>query len=91
MRRLVKESLMSHRKEISNVTPFAVGLLEESSLSSEFTIIFQAVLFRAKKVKEELHYQYCWSKGTVVCLRKRKDSTSRIILNERKRRLATEG
>ena len=37
----------------------------------------QAVLFQAEKVKEELHYQYCWSKGPVVCLRK--DSTSRII------------
>ena len=102
VRRLVKESLMSHRKKISNVTPFAVGLPEESSLSSariydHLSLRMQAVLFQAKKViKEELHYQYCWSKGPVVCLRK--DSTSRIIklksmadLDDLKRRLATEG
>ena len=101
VRRLVKESLMSHRKEISNVTPSALGLPEESSLSSariydHLSPRMQAVLFQAKKVKEELHYQYCWSKGPVVCLRK--DSTSRIIklksmadLDELKRRLASEG
>ena len=34
VRRLVKESLMSHRKEISDVTPAAVGLPGGSSLSS---------------------------------------------------------
>ena len=64
VRRLVKESLMSHRKEISNVTPAAVGLPEGSSLSSariydHLSPRMQAVLFQAKKVKEELHYQYC--------------------------------
>ena len=80
VRRLVKESLMSHRKEISDVTPAAVGLPEGSSLSSariydHLSPRMQAVLFQAKKVKEELHYQYCWSKGPVICLRK--DSTSR--------------
>ena len=92
---------MSHRKEISNVTPVAVGLPEETSLSSariydHLSSRMQAVLFQAKKVKEELHYQYCWSKGPVVCLQK--DSTSRIIklksmvdLDELKRRLTTEG
>ena len=34
VRRLVKESLMSHRNEISDVTPAAVGLPEGSSFSS---------------------------------------------------------
>ena len=55
-----------------------------------------AVLFQAKKVKEELHYQYCWSNSPVICLRK--DSTSRIFklksmadLDELKRKLAIEG
>ena len=101
VRRLVKESLMSHRKEISDVTPAAVGLPEGSSLSSariydHLSPRLQAVLFQAKKVKEELHYQYSWSKGPVICLRK--DSTSRIIklksmadLDELKRKLAIEG
>ena len=99
VRRLVKESLMSHRKEISDVTPAAVGIPEGSSLSSvrisDLSPRMQAVLFQTKKVKEELHYQYCWSKGSVICLRK--DSTSRIIklksmaeLDELKRKLAIE-
>ena len=62
VRRLVKESLMSHRKEISNVTPAAVGLPEGSSLSSariydHLSPRMQAVLFQAKKVKGELHYR----------------------------------
>ena len=71
VRRLVKESLMSHRKEISDVTPAAVGLPEGSSLSSariydHLSPRMQAVLFQAKKVKEKLHYQCCWSKGLVM-------------------------
>ena len=56
----------------------------------------QTVLFQAKKLKEELHYQYCWSKDPVICLRK--DSTSQRIklksmadLDELKRKLAIEG
>ena len=48
VRWLVKESLMSHRKEISDVTPAVVGLPEGSPR-------MQAVLFQAKKVKEKLH------------------------------------
>ena len=65
VRRLVKESLMSHWEEISNVARVAVGLPEGSSLSSariydHLSPRMQAVLFQAKKVKEELHYQYCW-------------------------------
>ena len=162
LRRLVKKSLMSHRKEIIDVTAAAVGLPKGSSLS--LVIIYnhlsprmQAVLFQAKNVKGELHYwggsriffrrgctrlslyfntdrqhsffwqntscirkpqvisggggvrtpctllldpplhyQYSWSKGPVICLRK--DSTSRIIklksmadLDELKRKLAIEG
>ena len=62
VRRLVKESLMSHRKEISDVTPAAVGLPEGSSLSSariydHLSPRMQAVLFQAKKVKGGLHYR----------------------------------
>ena len=89
---------MSHRKEISNIAPVAFGLPEGSSLSpariyDHLSPTMQAVLFQATKVKEEPYYQYCWSKGPVICLRK--DSTSRIIklkskadLDELKRKLA---
>ena len=101
VRRLVKESLMFHWKEISDVTPAAVGLPERSSLSSvriydHLSPRMQAVLFQAKKVKEELHYQYCWLKGPVTCLRK--NSTSQIIklksmadIDKLQRKLAIEG
>ena len=55
VRRLVKESLMSHRKEISDVTPAGVGLPGGSSLSSariydHLSPRMQAALFQAKKV-----------------------------------------
>ena len=62
VRRLVKKSLMSHRKEIIDVTLAAVGLPEGSSLSlvriyDHLSPRMQAVLFQAKKVKGELHYR----------------------------------
>ena len=55
VRWLVKESLMSHRKDISNKNPVAVGLPEGSSLSSvriydHLSPRTQAVLFLAKRV-----------------------------------------
>ena len=58
---------MSRRNEISDVTPVVVGtvgLPEGSSLSlariyDHLSPRMQAILFQAKKVKEELHYQYC--------------------------------
>ena len=55
MRWLVKESLMSYRKDISNKNPVAVGPPEGSSLSSvriydHLSPRTQAVLFLAKRV-----------------------------------------
>ena len=55
VRWLVKESLMSHRKDISNKNPVAVGPPEGSSLSSvriydHLSPRTQAVLFLAKRV-----------------------------------------
>ena len=57
---------MSRRNEISDVTPVVVGTVgqpEGSSLSlariyDHLSPRMQAILFQAKKVKEELHYQY---------------------------------
>ena len=57
---------MSRRNEISDVTPVVVGtvgLPEGSSLSlariyDHLSPRMQAILFQAKKAKEELHYQY---------------------------------
>ena len=55
------------------------GLPEGSLLSSariydHLSPRMQAVLFQAKKVKEERHYQYCSLKDPVICLR---EDTSR--------------
>lgn len=82
VRRLAKESVMNHRKDACKLTPASVGLPEDASLSAvrifdHLSPRMQTVLFEAKKFKEQHHYQFCWSKGSFVYLRK--DATSRAI------------
>ena len=82
VRRLAKESVMNHRKDACKLNPTSVGLPEDASLSAvrifdHLSPRMQTVLFEAKKFKEQHHYQYCWSKGSFVYLRK--DPTSRAI------------
>ena len=82
VRRLAKESVMALRKEACKVNPAAVGLPGDASLGAarifdHLSPRMQTVLFESKKFKEEHHYQYCWSKGSFVYLRK--DATSRAI------------
>ena len=64
------------------LNPSAVGFSEYVSLSAvrifdHLTPRMQKVLFEAKRFKEQFHYQYCWSKGSFVYLRK--DATSGAI------------
>ena len=67
--------------KITEVNLGVAGLPEGYSLSSpriydHLSPRMQVVLFQAKtKVNEEGHYQYCWPKDPVMCLRE--DSTSR--------------
>ncbi|PFX27280.1 hypothetical protein AWC38_SpisGene8044 [Stylophora pistillata] len=80
VRRLAKESVMNHRKDACKLDPASVGLPEDASLSAvrifdHLSPRMQTVLFEAKKFKEQHYYQYCWSKGSFVYLRK--DATSR--------------
>ena len=82
VRCLAKESVMNHRKDACKLNPASVGLPEDASLSAvrifdHLLPRMQTVLFEAKKFKEQHHYQYCWSKGCFVYLRK--DPTSRAI------------
>ena len=82
VRRLAKESVMNHRKDACKLDPASVGLPEDASLSAvrifdHLSPRMQTVLFEAKKFKEQHYYQYCWSKGSFVYLRK--DATSRAI------------
>ena len=82
VRRLAKESVMNHRKDACKLNPASVGLPEDASLSAvrifdHLSPRMQTVLFEAKKFKDQHHYQYCWSKGSFVYLRK--DATSRAI------------
>lgn len=82
IRRLSKDDVMNHKRNASKVAPSAVGLPDDASLSAvkifdHLTPRMQKVLFEAKRFKEQFHYQYCWSKGSLVYLRK--DTTSRAI------------
>ena len=82
VRRLAKESVMNHRKDACKLNPASVGLPEDASLGAvrifdHLSPRMQTVLFEAKKFKEQQHYQYCWSKGSFVYLRK--DASSRAI------------
>ncbi|PFX13675.1 hypothetical protein AWC38_SpisGene22222 [Stylophora pistillata] len=82
IRRLSKDDVMNHKRNASKVAPSAVGLPDGASLSAvrifdHLTPRMQKVLFEAKRFKEQFHYQYCWSKGSLVYLRK--DTTSRAI------------
>ena len=80
--RLSKDNVMNQRRNASRVDPSAVGFSEDVSLSAvrifdHLTPRMQKVLFEAKRFKEQFHYEYCWSKGSFVYLRK--DATSRAI------------
>ncbi|XP_022777579.1 uncharacterized protein LOC111319005 [Stylophora pistillata] len=82
IRRLSKDDVMNHKRNASKVAPSAVGLPDGASLSAvrifdHLTPRMQKVLFEAKRFKEQFRYQYCWSKGSLVYLRK--DTTSRAI------------
>ena len=82
IRRLSKDNVMNQRRNASRVDPSGVGFSEDVSLSAlrifdHLTPRMQKVLFEAKRFKEQFHYQYCWSKGSFVYLRK--DATSRAI------------
>ena len=89
--------VMSVRKDIWRVNPAAAGLPEDSSLSlarilDHLSPRMQTVLFEAKKFKEQHRYQYCWSKGSFVYLRKNTSSRAiRIKDLDDLGRLETEG
>ena len=82
IRRFSKDTVMDQRRNASRVDQSAVGFSEDVSLSAvtifeHLTPRMQKVFFEARRFKEQFHYQYCWSKGSFVYLRK--DATSRAI------------
>ena len=82
IRRLSKDNVMNQKRNASTVDPSAVGFSDDVSLSAvrildHLTPRMQKVLFEANRFKEQFHYQYCWSNGSFVYLRK--DATSRAI------------
>ena len=101
VRRLARENVMNHKKDACKVNPVSVGLPEDASLSSvrifdHLSPRMQAVFFESKKFKDQQHYQYCWSKGSFVYLRK--NATSQAIklkcmadLDNLKRKLSQDG
>ena len=53
------------------------SLLSAARIFDHLSPRMQTVLFEAKKFKEQHRYQYCWSKGSFVYLRK--NTSSRAI------------
>ena len=78
-RRLAKENVMLRRKDACKTDPTKLGLTNQVSLEAvrifdHLSPKMQQVLFDAKRFKEQHHFQFCWTKGSVVCLRKNTES-----------------
>jgi len=79
VRRLVREEVMSRRREITRVDPKDVGLGDTADLSNSMVLDHltpkvQELLAEAKKFKIRHNYAFCWTKNSVVYLRLTEDS-----------------
>mgnify|MGYP007094307388 CR=1 FL=1 len=73
IRCLSKDNITNQRRNARRVDPSTVGLPEDTSLSAvrifdHLMPRMQKVTFEGKRIKEQFHYQYCWSKGSFVYL-----------------------
>ena len=84
-RRLARECVMALRREISKINPSRVGLLESSlgraRLYDHLSPRLQNLLSDAKKLKERIHFSFCWAKNSTIWLRKNEDSRPIAIRN----------
>ena len=77
VRRIAREEVISHRREITQVDPAAVGLdgdLSNAMILDHLTPKAQELLSEAKKFKTRFSYAYCWAKNQVIYLRQSEDS-----------------
>ena len=80
-RRLARDSVLSKSKDACKADPTHLGF--SSRVSLEFVRIFQHLSLQmqnvfsdAKRFKEQHQYQFCWTKGSVVYLRKNPESSA---------------
>lgn len=78
-RRLAREQVMVMRRDVRKIDPISIGLSQESSLSNagiydHLTPKLQQLLTDAKKVKDDNNFRFCWTKNSVIYLRKSEDS-----------------
>ena len=78
VRRIAREEVMSHRREVSNVDPTAVGVnvgdLSNAMILDHLTPKAQELLSEAKRFKTRYNYAYCWAKNQVIYLRQHENS-----------------
>ena len=70
------------------IDPVSVGLPQETSLQNaaifdHLTPRLKQLLAHAKKVKEDNNFRFCWTKNSVVYLRKSEDSQRIKIQQQR--------
>ena len=68
---------MSHRRQITEVDPTAVGLdgdLPNAMILDDLTPKAQELFSEAKKFKTRFSYAYCWAKNQVIYLGQSEDS-----------------
>ena len=79
VRRLAREQVMAKRRDVRRIDPASIGLRQDSSLMDagifdHLTPRLQQLLVDAKKFKIENDYKFCWTKNSVIYLRRYEDS-----------------
>ena len=84
MWRIIRDDVLSKRKNSNRLLPTNFGLQSENdlriSIFSHLTPRLQELLYLVKSFKEQGSYKYCWAKDTAIFLRK-SDSSRVIRLN----------
>ena len=77
-RRMVRDEVLSKRRNCNLLLPATFGLNSENelriSIFSHLTPRLQEIFYLAKSVKEHDNYKYCWAKDTAIYLRKSDNS-----------------
>ena len=78
LRRLTRQEVMIKKREVPKID-LSVGLPLEMSLKNaaiydHLTPRLQQLFVHAKKVKEDKGFRFCWTKSSVIYLRKSEDS-----------------
>ena len=77
-RRMVRDEVLSKRRNCNLLLPATFGLNSENelriSIFSHLTPRLQEIFYLAKSIKEHDNYKYCWAKDTAIYLRKSDNS-----------------